>query len=66
VSRNSCIRLKEGHCDSASDQLHCAVFIVRDVRTAIAFYRDQLGFDVMYQLPEPDVFLRACAAAVRW
>jgi catechol 2,3-dioxygenase-like lactoylglutathione lyase family enzyme len=31
-------------------------FIVRDARTAIGFYRDKLGFDVLYQEPEPDDF----------
>ena len=29
-------------------------FIVKDVPTALAFYRDRLGFDVTYQGPEPD------------
>lgn len=29
-------------------------FIVRDVPTALAFYRDRLGFDVTFQGPEPD------------
>lgn len=32
-------------------------FIVRDVRAALSFYRDQLGFDIMFRGPEPnDVF----------
>jgi catechol 2,3-dioxygenase-like lactoylglutathione lyase family enzyme len=29
-------------------------FIVRDVPTALAFYRDHLGFDIIFQGPEPD------------
>jgi catechol 2,3-dioxygenase-like lactoylglutathione lyase family enzyme len=29
-------------------------FIVNDVPTALAFYRDRLGFDIMFQGPEPD------------
>src|SRR5215475_6351930 len=29
-------------------------FIVNDVPTALAFYRDRLGFDVTFQGPEPD------------
>ena len=29
-------------------------FVVRDVPAALAFYRDRLGFDVMFQGPEPD------------
>jgi catechol 2,3-dioxygenase-like lactoylglutathione lyase family enzyme len=29
-------------------------FIVRNVPAALAFYRDRLGFDVMFQGPEPD------------
>ena len=33
------------------------LFIVKDVPTALAFYRDRLGFDVTFQGPEPaDVF----------
>jgi catechol 2,3-dioxygenase-like lactoylglutathione lyase family enzyme len=32
-------------------------FIVKDVPAALAFYRDQLGFDIMYQGPsEDDIF----------
>lgn len=32
-------------------------FIVRDVRAALAFYRDRLGFDVIFQGPsEDDIF----------
>lgn len=32
-------------------------FIVRDVPTALAFYRDRLGFDIVFQGPEPsDIF----------
>src|SRR5947207_1928881 len=32
-------------------------FIVRDVPTALAFYRDRLGFDITFQGPEPnDIF----------
>ena len=32
-------------------------FIVRDVPTALAFYRDRLGFEVTFQGPEPnDIF----------
>jgi len=31
-------------------------FIVRDAATAVAFYRDRLGFDVIYQGPENDPF----------
>src|SRR5690349_7540833 len=30
------------------------LFIVNDVPTALAFYRDSLGFDVTFQGPEPD------------
>ena len=30
------------------------LFIVRDVPTALAFYRDRLGFDITFQGPEPD------------
>ena len=30
------------------------LFISRNVPAAIAFYRDRLGFDVMFQGPEPD------------
>lgn len=29
-------------------------FIVRSVPAALSFYRDRLGFDVMFQGPEPD------------
>jgi catechol 2,3-dioxygenase-like lactoylglutathione lyase family enzyme len=29
-------------------------FIVKDVRAALAFYRDRLGFDIAFQGPEPD------------
>lgn len=29
-------------------------FIVRDVPTSLAFYRDRLGFEITYQGPEPD------------
>ena len=29
-------------------------FIVNDVPAALAFYRDRLGFDVIFQGPEPD------------
>lgn len=29
-------------------------FIVRDVPSSLAFYRDQLGFDITFQGPEPD------------
>jgi catechol 2,3-dioxygenase-like lactoylglutathione lyase family enzyme len=33
------------------------LFIVRDVPTALAFYRDALGFDITFQGPEPaDIF----------
>lgn len=32
-------------------------FIVKDVPTTVAFYRDRLGFDVTFQGPEPnDIF----------
>lgn len=32
-------------------------FVVRDVPAALAFYRDRLGFDIMYQGPtEDDIF----------
>lgn len=32
-------------------------FIVRNVPAALAFYRDRLGFDIMFQGPEPgDIF----------
>lgn len=30
------------------------LFIVKDVPTALAFYRDRLGFDVTFEGPEPD------------
>src|SRR5512145_682730 len=30
------------------------LFIVKDVPAALAFYRDQLGFDITFQGPEPD------------
>ena len=30
------------------------LFIVSDVPAALAFYRDQLGFDITFQGPEPD------------
>ena len=29
-------------------------FIVRNVPSALAFYRDRLGFEIMFQGPEPD------------
>ena len=29
-------------------------FIVKDVPTALAFYRDRLGFEVTFQGPDPD------------
>lgn len=29
-------------------------FIVRNVRAAVSFYRDRLGFEVTYEGPEPD------------
>lgn len=29
-------------------------FIVRDVPTSLAFYRDRLGFEVTFEGPEPD------------
>ena len=29
-------------------------FIVNDVPTSLAFYRDQLGFEITFQGPEPD------------
>lgn len=29
-------------------------FIVRNMPAALSFYRDRLGFDVLYQGPEPD------------
>jgi catechol 2,3-dioxygenase-like lactoylglutathione lyase family enzyme len=29
-------------------------FVVRNVPAALAFYRDRLGFEIMYQGPEPD------------
>lgn len=31
-------------------------FIIRNTAAAITFYRDQLGFDVIYQEPEHDPF----------
>ena len=31
-------------------------FIVRNAAAAVAFYRDKLGFDVLYQGPEDDFF----------
>ena len=30
------------------------LFIVRNVPTALAFYRDRLGFEITFQGPEPD------------
>lgn len=37
--------------------LSAPFFIVRDVPTALAFYRDQLGFDIAFQGPsEDDIF----------
>ena len=30
------------------------LFIVNNVPTALAFYRDRLGFDITFQGPEPD------------
>ncbi len=30
------------------------LFIVRNVPAALAFYRDQLGFEITFQGPEPD------------
>ena len=30
------------------------VFIVRDVPSALAFYRDRLGFEITFQGPTPD------------
>lgn len=33
------------------------LFVVRNVPTALAFYRDQLGFEITFQGPEPnDIF----------
>jgi catechol 2,3-dioxygenase-like lactoylglutathione lyase family enzyme len=32
-------------------------FIVTDVPQTLAFYRDKLGFDVMFALPPDDIFL---------
>jgi catechol 2,3-dioxygenase-like lactoylglutathione lyase family enzyme len=29
-------------------------FIVKNVPTALAFYRDRLGFDIIFEGPEPD------------
>ena len=29
-------------------------FIVRNVKAALAFYRDRLGFEIVFQGPEPD------------
>jgi len=43
----------------ADPDIWCAApfFIVKDVPTALAFYRDRLGFDVTFQGPEPaDIF----------
>jgi len=31
-------------------------FIVRDVAVSFAFYRDRLGFDVIYRVPGEDLF----------
>lgn len=31
-------------------------FIVRDVPTALAFYRDKLGFEITFQGPDGDIF----------
>lgn len=36
-------------------------FIVRNVPASVAFYRDKLGFDVLYQGPEDDVFFAGLA-----
>ena len=30
------------------------LFVSRNVPAAVAFYRDQLGFDILFQGPEPD------------
>ena len=30
------------------------LFVVRDVPATLVFYRDMLGFEVMFQGPEPD------------
>ena len=30
------------------------LFIVKNVPTTLAFYRDRLGFDIMFEGPEPD------------
>ena len=36
------------------------LFIVNSVPTALAFYRDRLGFDITFQGPEPDdIFFHA-------
>ena len=40
-------------------------FIVRDVTKAISFYRDMLGFEVEYQHPDREPFLRLCGAMER-
>ncbi|HYE88183.1 MAG TPA: VOC family protein [Vicinamibacterales bacterium] len=35
----------------------CPLFVVKDVPTTLAFYRDRLGFEITFQGPEPqDIF----------
>lgn len=43
--------MTKAHIDSISP-----CFIVSDVPRSIAFYRDRLGFEVMYQDPDTDPF----------
>ncbi len=46
---------REGMAGPALDSMS-PFFIVRDVPSALAFYRDGLGFDVTHASPEPDPF----------
>ena len=34
----------------------CPFFIVKDLKTSIAFYRERLGFELEFQGPEDDVY----------
>lgn len=45
------------HHDAVDISGIAPLFIVRNVPAALAFYRDQLGFDITFQGPEPeDIF----------
>jgi catechol 2,3-dioxygenase-like lactoylglutathione lyase family enzyme len=39
---------------TAAIQCIAPLFIVRNVPTALAFYRDRFGFEITFQGPEPD------------